>query len=238
MVQGLGWLGNQEVRDQRLPVRVVPTPRSTSLNEGAADGLNYAATRENVADISAGERFDKANYTLTQRTKLSPSITPSVRRWSTALASSRSRLYGDAMLSPTDWIQIVAVLVAVAAAVSALVIATVDRRTQLRIARKQATLSRLSIELEYAVRLSTNRNMGGSSDPAESKRLGAEALALASVVGPRWVPTQYQKAVNGKSPEELRASLSDEDSETPQWVKWKIESGLAVQAIVDEMHSL
>ncbi|WJL95869.1 hypothetical protein QSU92_01180 [Microbacterium sp. ET2] len=134
----------------------------------------------------------------------------------------------------SDVIQLAAVLVAVAASVIALVIATVDRKTQLRIAEKDRAQARLAVELEYAVRLSANRNMGGSADPAESKRLGAEALALAVVVGKRWVPRQYDHVMDGRTPEEIAAMFDNDES--PQWVKWRNEAAVAVQAIVDEMY--
>mgnify|MGYP006891164618 CR=1 FL=1 len=62
--------------------------------------------------------------------------------------------------------------------------------------------------------------------------MGAEALALAGVVGERWVPRQFSDAMDGKSSSELAAMLDDPESETPEWVKHKIEAGLAVQQIV------
>jgi hypothetical protein len=141
------------------------------------------------------------------------------------------------MLTATDVIQLAAVLVAAAAAIVALAIATIDRKTQLRIARHQARLSRLTVELEYAVRLSANNTRGGSTDALERAQLGAEAAALVSVVGARWAPLQYAEKMSNQTPTELRAKLDDDESETPTWVKWKIESALAVQAIVDELHT-
>lgn len=132
-------------------------------------------------------------------------------------------------------IQLIAVLVAVAASIIALLIATVDRKTQLRIADKDRAQARLAVELEYAVRLSANRNMGGSSDPAESKRLGAEAMALAVVVGRRWVPRQYDYVMEGRTPAEIQAAFDNPAS--PDWVKWRNEAAVGVQAIVDEMYA-
>ncbi len=138
-------------------------------------------------------------------------------------------------MTTSDVIQIVAVLVAVAASVVALIIATLDRKTQMRIAEKDRAQARLAVELEYAVRLSTNRNMGGSTDPAETKRLGAEAMALAVVVGKRWVPRQYDYVTEGRTPEQIAAMFDNEES--PQWVKWRNEAAVGVQAIVDEMYA-
>ncbi|MFG6445596.1 hypothetical protein ACFXQA_10030 [Microbacterium sp. P07] len=135
----------------------------------------------------------------------------------------------------TDALQLAAVLVAVAASIVALVIATVDRKTQLRIAEKDRAQARLAVELEYAVRLSTNRNMGGSTDRGDAQRLGAEAMALAVVVGRRWVPRQYDDVMDGLTPAELAELLDAPDG--PDWVKWRNEAALGVQAIVDEMYS-
>lgn len=145
------------------------------------------------------------------------------------------RVSDKPIMSPSDVIQLAAVLVAVAASIVALVIATLDRRTQLRIAEKDRAQARLALELEYAVRLSTNRNMGGSTDPAETKRLGAEAMALAVVVGKRWVPRQYDYVMQGRTPEEIAAMFDNDQS--PQWVKWRNEAAVGVQAIVDEMYA-
>ena len=136
----------------------------------------------------------------------------------------------------TDWIQFAAVLVAVAASIVALIVATCDRRTQIKIAAAARAHDRLRLELEYAVMLGANRNKGGSTDPAESARLGAEALAYATVVGQRWVPRQWIRATDGKSPEEMRALLETSETETPEWVKDKIETGLAITAMLDELY--
>jgi hypothetical protein len=137
-------------------------------------------------------------------------------------------------MGPTDVIQLLAVLVAVAASIVAITIATQDRKVQLRIARQDREQARLALELEYAIRLSANRNMGGSTDPAETKRLGAEAMALVGVVGERWVPEQYARIMEGHTPETLAAAHAGDD--TPQWVKWRTESTLAVQRIVAEIY--
>ncbi len=86
------------------------------------------------------------------------------------------------------------------------------------------------------MRLAVNLNRGGSTDRAESSRLSAEALALATVVGPRWVPRQWHDATNGMSEEELAATLDKDEAETPDWVRYKTETGLAIRAIIDEMY--
>lgn len=141
-------------------------------------------------------------------------------------------------LTVADIIQIAAVLTAIAASIVALVIAHFDRRTQLRIARRGIEQQRLLVELEYAVRLSANRNRGGSSNSEERDKLGAEALALAVVVGERWVPRQWERASDSKSPEQMREQLeAPETVDNPQWVKDKIESGLAVQAILQKLYT-
>ena len=136
-----------------------------------------------------------------------------------------------------DWIaitglivQIVAILAAVGASIVALLVAS-------RVSARDRVHSRLLTELEYAVRLSTNRNHGGSSDAQERKQLGSEALALAMVVGERWVPRQFQRATEGKSQEQLAEDLDQpESNEQPQWVKDKMEAGLAIQQIMDDLY--
>lgn len=137
-------------------------------------------------------------------------------------------------MSVSDIIQLIAVLAAVGASVVAIFIATQDRKVQLRIARQEGEQARLALELEYAIRLSANRNMGGSTDPAETKRLGAEAMALVGVVGKRWVPEQYARIMDGHTPETLAAAHAGDD--TPQWIKWRTESTLAVQRIVAALY--
>ncbi|MFE7845894.1 hypothetical protein ACFUTX_11975 [Microbacterium sp. NPDC057407] len=150
----------------------------------------------------------------------------------TTVVSSLAQPFGI-----SDLIQLLAIVVALGVGIAAIVIATKDRKTQLEIARQNLEHSRLALELEYAVRLSANMNMGGSSDAQERKRLGAEALALASVIGPRWAPRQYARAMNFRTPDELRERLNDTDRDrTPRWVREKIEAGLAVQAIMAAMY--
>ena len=141
-------------------------------------------------------------------------------------------------VKPSDWIQVLIATVAVGASIVALVIAQKDRQTQLKIARMNREHSRLILELDYVVRLSANRNRGGSTDERERKQMGAEALALAGVVGERWVPKQWEDATDGKSLEEMKAILEKgETAEHPEWVLRKIETFLGMQGILDQLHS-
>ena len=134
-------------------------------------------------------------------------------------------------------VQAAAVVVALTASVSALVMSTRDRAALLAISKRDREHERLRTELEYAVRLSANRNMGGSADTAESHRLGSEALALANVVGERWVPRQFERAMNYSTPGEIAAMLEEGPTkDQPQWVQDKMESGLAIQRILDELY--
>ena len=137
-------------------------------------------------------------------------------------------------MDTSDIIQVIAVVVALGASGCALYIASKDRRTQLRIARSEQRRSVLALELAYALRLAENRARGGSTDPNETQRLGAEASALVSVVGSRWVPNQYQYAMDGHTPESLAAYHAEED--TPDWVRNRTEALLAVQRIIDEIN--
>lgn len=139
-------------------------------------------------------------------------------------------------MTTSDWIQLGAVLAAVAASMVALAIATIDRRTQLRIAERDRAQSRLALELEYAIRLSANLNMGGSPDPAESKRLGAEAMALVGAVGERWVPRHYAEVMDGRTIEELETAIDEKTGDMPRWVQMRNEATIAVQSIFAEIY--
>lgn len=108
----------------------------------------------------------------------------------------------------------------------------------LNIARRERRQTRLLTELEYAVRLSINRNRGGSTDREEVKRMGAEGLALSMIVGERWVPRQYARALDGMTVEQLRAQINElETTDSPQWVKDQIEAGLAVRDILETLYA-
>lgn len=140
-------------------------------------------------------------------------------------------------MTTSDWIQVVIAAVAVGASIVALVIANKDRKTQMYIARQNREHSRLLTELEYAVKLAANRNHGGSTDKLVREKLGAEALAFTGVVGAEWVPRQWEHATGGRSIEEMRELLEKGPTpEQPDWVLNKIESALAVRAILDRLY--
>lgn len=105
-----------------------------------------------------------------------------------------------------------------------------------QISKRDRRHSRLLTELEYAVRLHENKARGGSTDKLERARLGAQALALAAAVGPRWVPAQFERAASGMSREQMRNVVNDESVE--QWVRDKAEAALAVMGIFDEIYSV
>lgn len=136
-------------------------------------------------------------------------------------------------------VQAAAVVVALAASTTALIRSVGDRKTLIQISAQTRRHDRLRTELDYAIRLSANRNRGGSSDKEESARLGAEALALALVVGQRWVPEQFTRATDNKSSDEIASLLAaPETAEHPLWVRDKMEAGLAVQRIMDELYDV
>lgn len=133
----------------------------------------------------------------------------------------------------TDWIQVVAVLVAVGASLVALYISDRDRTNarQIAAADRRAALrqAKLLVDLENLTRLAENLNRGGSTDPAETKRMGAEALTLIGLIGPDLLPTQWAKRVGSNA--HLEAKLRDEDF--PEFKKYAIEAQLAVNTVVD-----
>lgn len=135
-----------------------------------------------------------------------------------------------------DWIQVLAVLTAVGASLVALRIATTDRRVQQEIAREDREQARLMLELEYALRLSENLNHGGSTDRDETRRLGAEAMALAAALGERWVPRYYAHLMDGRSVDQLADAIDAREDDMPEWVQWRNEATVAAQRIAARLN--
>ncbi|MFV0634620.1 hypothetical protein [Demequina sp.] len=136
------------------------------------------------------------------------------------------------------WLQVATVVVAMGAAVIALAIATTDRRhaAAVALADRRAAAEReiLALKLDAAIKLAANLAQGGSADRQESSRMGAEALALITVLGREYVPRQWEKRVGSAG------DLDDaaDDLEREEWVRHKIEAGLAVQKIADRLELL
>lgn len=135
------------------------------------------------------------------------------------------------------WIQSLVALAAVAAAVAALVIAAMDRRNARTIAAddRRASLAhaKLLFDLEALSRLLENLNRGGSADPAESRRMGAEALTLIGLFGPELLPTLWAKRIGDEA--ELQRLLTDDDH--PVWKKHAIEVQVAVNAVLGQIRT-
>lgn len=131
-----------------------------------------------------------------------------------------------------------AVLVAAGAAVVALVISAIDRRSARAIAqadrREAFRQAHLLFELESLTRLSANLNRGGSSNPQEVEKLGAEALMLVGVLGPERLPAQWARKVG---PEE-RIREFFEMPDTPEWKRDAQEAQFAIAAVTEEIRSL
>lgn len=142
-------------------------------------------------------------------------------------------------MTTSDIIQIAAVVVALGAAIVALVIASMDRRSAIGIAEDDRRVAidqaRLLAELEAAVRLSVLEARGGHTDPAVSKDMGAETLALVAMLGPDRLPQMWERRVT-KSDEEFRAFIADESR--PEHLRDAVEAERAVQAILDDLRSL
>ena len=100
-------------------------------------------------------------------------------------------------MTTSDFIQVAAVLVAIGAAIIALVISASDRKNarQIADADRASTLrhAHLMFELEALTRLSENLNRGGSADPLERNRMGAEALTLVGVLSSDRVPQLWER---------------------------------------------
>ncbi|CAN5380292.1 hypothetical protein BH09ACT6_BH09ACT6_18650 [soil metagenome] len=135
----------------------------------------------------------------------------------------------------SDIIQTAAVVAAVGAAIVALVISAKDRQTARDIAvddrREALRQAHLMFELDALGRLAENRNRGGSADPQESSKLGAEALTLVGLIGPERIPAQWEHAQGDDG--RLRKAWSD--PAMPDFKKNAIETQLAVNTVLREI---
>lgn len=135
------------------------------------------------------------------------------------------------------WIQSVVAAAAVVAAVIALIIGALDRRNARSIAaedrRSALAHAKLMFDLELLSRLLENLNRGGSSDPDERSRMGAEALTLIGLLGPELLPRQWTNRVGDEA--KLRALLVNDDN--PEWKKNAIEAQLAVNSVIDKINA-
>jgi hypothetical protein len=145
-----------------------------------------------------------------------------------------------ARMAVGDFIQTVAVLVALLAAGVALFVSWRERVTARKIAAADRSASlqqaKLMFDLDALLRLLENANRGGSTDDLERKRLGAEAMALVGLIGPERLPRLWQRRI-GHSDDELRSKLDDDEKTTPEFLKWAIETQLAVNEVVDEIRT-
>ncbi|MDM8083780.1 hypothetical protein QUV83_03245 [Cellulomonas cellasea] len=143
----------------------------------------------------------------------------------------------DAVNVANLWVQSIVALAAVVAAVVALMIGALDRRNARSIAAedRRASLAhaKLMFDLDVLSRLLENLNRGGSSDPAETKRMGAEALTLIGLLGPDLLPTQWTKRVGDEA--KLQGLLTDDDF--PEWKKNAIEAQVAVNTVLAKIRA-
>lgn len=128
-------------------------------------------------------------------------------------------------MTVSDYIQAAAVLAAVGASIIALVIAAKDRRSAMR-------QQRLMFELDAARRLSILEARGGHTDSATSKEMGAETLALISLLGRDRVPKMWDRRV-GKSEAELRKYVDNDRA--PEWSRDAVEAALAMDQLIQEV---
>lgn len=138
-------------------------------------------------------------------------------------------------MTTSDVIQLAALLAAVAASIIALVVSALDRRNARRIAdADRASALRhahLMFELEALTRLSQNLNRGGSTDDLERAQMGAEALTLVGVAGPKRVPRLWERKVG----DDDRLLAAQERPDMPDYKKDALEVQLAVNAVLREI---
>lgn len=141
----------------------------------------------------------------------------------------------------TLWIQAGAVVVAVGASIVALTISQLDRANTRKIASedRRAALAhaKLMFDLDALLRLLQNTSRGGSTDALEKKRLGAEEMALVGLIGPDLLPRMWERRI-GLSDDDLKVKLTDSEEDTPEFVKWSIETQLALNKVVSEIHEI
>ena len=137
------------------------------------------------------------------------------------------------------WVQVAAVLAAVAASIIALVISARDRRTSRQIAaddrRASLTQTKLAFEMDALLRLSQNLARGGTTDDQQRKDMGAEATAIVGAIGPKRLPLNYATKVE-KTDAELVEFV--EDAESPGFLRHSVESLLALKAVTAELNAL
>ncbi|WP_061016684.1 hypothetical protein [Microbacterium sp. CCH5-D1] len=143
-------------------------------------------------------------------------------------------------------IQILVLVAAVGAAIVALVVSAKDRKNAQRIAegdraaaaelaaqdrREGLRQAHLMFELEALTKLLENLNRGGSTDPLETRRMGAEALTLIGALGSDRLPHQWERRVG----DDERLEAAYEDPEMPEYKKDALEGQLAVNAVLHEI---
>ena len=136
-------------------------------------------------------------------------------------------------------IQLAAVLAAVGASIVALAISAADRRNARLIADadRVAALKHSSLLFEQAqlLRLLENARRGGSSDPVERARLGAEAAGIIGLIGPERLPRNWEGRVTSSDDPSLEDYL--EDDSTPEWQKRAIEVQFALDQVTAQIRS-
>ena len=137
------------------------------------------------------------------------------------------------------WVQVAAVLAAVAASIIALAISASDRKTSRQIAaddrRASLTQTKLTFEMDALLRLSRNLARGGTTDDQQRRDMGAEAMALVGAIGPERLPKNYAKTVE-KTDAELVEFV--DDTENPGFLRYSVESLLALKAVTAELNAL
>lgn len=138
----------------------------------------------------------------------------------------------------SDFIQVLVVLATVGAAIVALVIASKDRRSAIKIAeddrRNARDQSLLLVELEAAKRLAILEARGGHTDPIVGSDMAAETLALTALLGPERVPNMWKRRVT-KSDAELRAFVDDESNK--EFLRDAVEAERAVYNILKDLRA-
>jgi hypothetical protein len=145
-------------------------------------------------------------------------------------------MQADAHDTITLWIQAAAVVVAVVSSLLALYLAHSGRRDAERLAREnqQASLrhAKLLLDVENLRALLELENRGGSTDPEESARMGADALTLTGLIGPERLPELWARRVGGDD-SKLRELAAQDGYE--EWKKDAVLVQIALNGVLRDI---
>lgn len=137
------------------------------------------------------------------------------------------------------WVQVVAVVIAIGASVTALCIAHFDRRNAREIAEEDRRValrqSQLLFEQSALLRLAQILDRAGHTDPQISKDMGAESQALIGAIGRGRLPVSWDLRIK-RSRDGLLDFVDDVTNES--WQRRAVEAHIALMDVAQEIEGL